>query len=163
MLESCVRQYKIRFVEILAAKKEDGGCGATRITVDFCKFGTKYRKRTDFWTNIPSLIVACGGGYGPNDPPSKHGPDHTHLCEGEHKCGYAHEEGHARITVHDGKGVPTSVATPYPEGLITWLILTHIQPALEHRRTDGVPEFSRCCQSWDGKPPNCCCTACDES
>ena len=103
----------------------DGGVGATRLLVHYCKFGMDYMKPTCIWSNLETLIAELtDDGSGP----------HSYICHAGNPCkhglGY-----HSRLGYDAG---PTRAAAAFPHDFVTFLN-GHVQKACSARRMDAVP------------------------
>ena len=99
----------------LEVSRKNGGLGATRCVLDYCRFwdgkGERpFHKRTIFWTNSPTLIRE----FGEHKPPA--GLTSHFLCErGSRPCQWAAtEKGHRVVNSQTARD-----ATPYPSLLVS--------------------------------------------
>ena len=110
----------------LEVARKDGGLGATRIVVDYCRFwdgkGKRpFHKRTIIWTNSPTLIRE----FGEHRPPEM--TSHF-LCERSSPCQFFGHLGHRGVNSKTSRE-----ATPFPSPLV-WRIAQAITLDLSPER-----------------------------
>ena len=115
---------------------ENGGLGATRVVVDYCRFwdgkGQRpFHKRTIIWTNSPALIREFGKHAPQRDGK---GPISHFLCEKSTPCQFYGPYGHRSVY-----NKTTREATPFPS-LLAWRIAQAVTIDLSPERWKSLSE-----------------------
>lgn len=114
----------------LEVSRENGGLGATRIVLDYCRFwdgkGERpFHKRTIIWTNSPTLIRE----FGEHRPPAT---SSYFLCERSSPCQFFGVLGHRGV-----HGRTAKESTPFPL-LLAWRMAQAITLDLSSERWRSI-------------------------
>lgn len=111
---------KILWFKLIETARANGGLGAKRLTIDFCHFGCRYRKRTYIWTNLETMIAEYDK------------EDHCRKCTPANPCPFYGVGTHDRI----GHDIATVDVTWFPPELCLDL-KRHVEACCAKRRCEA--------------------------